>query len=148
MVEKAEMIVPRVVLDTNVVLSALLFKSGRVNWLVPLWTGGRIIPLVSKATACELIRVLAYPKFKLDVPEQQTILAAFLPYAETVKTRTPSAVSKCRDPYDEMFLTLAAQGHADYLVTGDADLLSVEGFSACPIVTPEQFRQALANAQF
>ncbi|MDX9867411.1 MAG: putative toxin-antitoxin system toxin component, PIN family [Kiritimatiellia bacterium] len=52
---------------------------------------------------------------------------------------------KCRDPYDEMFLTLAAQGKADFLVTGDADLLSVNGFSACPIVTPEQFRQKITG---
>jgi len=143
MVAKAEMIVPRVVLDTNVVLSALLFKSGRVSWLVPLWTGGRIAPLVSKATACELIRVLAYSKFKLAVSEQQAVLAAFLPYAETVKTRTPSVGAKCRDPYDEIFLTLATQGHADFLVTGDADLLSVKGYSACPIVSPEQFRNVV-----
>jgi len=141
MVAKAEMNALRVVLDTNVVLSALLFRSGQVSWLVPLWTSGRIVPLVSQATAYELLRVLAYPKFKLTPGEQQVVLAAFLPYAVTVKTRKLPMKATCRDPDDEMFLTLAVQGHADFLVTGDADLLSVKEFSACPIVTSEQFRR-------
>jgi putative PIN family toxin of toxin-antitoxin system len=145
MVAKAEVSVPRIVLDTNAVLSALLFKSERVGWLVSFWTGGRIVPLVPKATASELIRVLAYSKFRFDAFERQTVLAAFLPYAETVKTRTTTEGAKCRDPHAEMFLTLAAQGHADFLVTGDADLLSVEAFLACPILTPEQFRQRTAD---
>jgi putative PIN family toxin of toxin-antitoxin system len=145
MVAETGVSVPRVVLDTNVVLSALLFKSGRVGWLVPLWTSGRIVPIVSKATACELIRVLAYPKFKLGESERQAVLAAFLPYAETVKTRAVAAGARCRDPHDEMFLTLAAHGRADFLVTGDADLLSVEAFPACPIITPDQFRRKLSD---
>ena len=143
MVSQAQVKAHRVVLDTNVVLSALLFKSGRVSWLVPLWTCRRLVPLVSKATACELIRVLAYPKFKLCAEARQAILTAFLPYVETVKTREMSAGAKCRDACAQMYLTLAAQGHADVLITGHADLLSVKGFSACPIVTPEQFRQTL-----
>ena len=146
MVAKAEMNAFRVVLDTNVVLSALLFRSGRVSWLVSLWTSGQIVPLASQSTAYELLRVLAYPKFKLTPEEQQLVLAAFLPYTVTVKTRESPMKAKCRDPYDEMFLTLAAQGHADSLVTGDADLLAVKGFSACPIVTPEQFRQRIVFA--
>lgn len=144
MVSQTQVNVPRVVLDTNVVLSALLFKSGRLRWLAPLWTCGCFVPLVSKGTACELIRVLAYPKFKLSAEEQHTVLSAFLPYAEAFKTRSAPSLAKCRDPHDQMFLVLAEQGRADYLVTGDDDLLAVAGFSACPIVTPDGFRQKMA----
>ena len=113
--------------------------------MVSLWTSGHIVPVVSQSTAYELLRVLAYPKFKLTPEEQQLVLAAFLPYTVTVKTMKSPMKAKCRDPYDEMFLTLAAQGHADFLVTGDTDLLAVKGFSACPIVTPEQFRQKITG---
>ncbi len=143
MVAQEEIKVPRVVIDTNVVLSALLFKSGKVSWLVPLWQFGRITPIVSKATASELIRVLKYPKFKLTPDEQTAVLSAFLPYAEVSVARGTVSVPACRDPGDDMFLVLAAQAHADYLVTGDADLLAVRGFKACPVITPEQFRRNL-----
>ena len=140
MVSKEEMKILRVVFDTNVIISALLFNSGRVSWTVPLWKGGRIIPLISNATAREFIRVLAYPKFKLTHLEQQTVVEAFLPYAETVQTRNSTAGPQCRDTHDQKFLILAKQGHADYLVTGDLDLLTVQDFKNCPILTPEQFK--------
>ena len=141
MVAKAEVDVPRVVFDTNVILSALLFGSGRVGWIVHSWKCARVIPLVSKETARDLIRVLAYPKFRLTSQEQRTVLEAFLPYAETVRTRNTTSGPQCRDRHDQKFLQLAAQGHADLLVTGDEDLLSVCGFMACPIISPDQFKQ-------
>lgn len=59
----------RVVLDTNTVLSALLFPRGRLSWMRDLWTAGRVLPLVCRATALELIAALAYPKFKLGESE-------------------------------------------------------------------------------
>ena len=57
---------PRVVLDTNCLISALLFSKGQLSWLRHAWQNGRCIPLVSRATIEELLRVLAYPKFKLN----------------------------------------------------------------------------------
>ncbi len=134
----------RVVLDTNVVLSALLFKSGRVSWLVPLCQQKRIVPLLSKAVANELLRVLAYPKFQLTGEDQRCVLQAFIPYVETVVTRGTRCLPRCRDVHDQKFLDLAAAGQAEFLVTGDDDLLSMEGFPHCPILTPESFRQMLS----
>lgn len=139
MVAQAEIVQPRVVIDTNVILSSLLFRSGRVSWIGDAWRSKRIVPLVSKETLVELLRVLAYPKFKLTPVEQQTLLEMFLPYAETVHVRNIQAFPVCRDPHDQKFLILAKQGKADYLVTGDDDLLAVENFKCCPIITPEHF---------
>ncbi len=136
-------ITPRVVFDTNVILSALLFRSGRVSWLAPLWQQARVIPLLSKETASELLRVLAYPKFKLSHVEQQCVLQAFVPYVETVMTRRSRQLPLCRDPHDQKFLILADQGNADYLVTGDDDLLTIKDFEPCPIITPEAFRKIM-----
>ncbi len=136
---------PRVVFDTNVILSALLFRSGRLSWMVPLWQQARVIPLLSKDVANELLRVLAYPKFKLTPDEQQSVLQAFVPYVETVVPGSSRRLPLCRDPHDQKFLILAALGGADYLVTGDDELLSVKGFIPCPIITPEAFRQILSS---
>jgi uncharacterized protein len=147
MVAQAEIVRPRVVLDTNVVLSALLFRSGRVSWIGDAWKAKRLVPLVSKETLVELLRVLAYPKFKLTPSEQQTVLEAFLPYAETVQVHNPPSLPKCRDPHDQKFLILAKQGQADFLVTGDTDLLAIEQFKVCPIVTPEQFALRVSSGR-
>ena len=66
---------PRVVLDTNVVLSALLFGGGPAARVRVGWQSGRFVPLASTATAQELVRVLAYPKFELSAGEQEELLA-------------------------------------------------------------------------
>jgi putative PIN family toxin of toxin-antitoxin system len=131
---------PRVVLDTNVALSALVFGKGVTAQLRAAWQAGRCLPLVSTASVTELVRVLAYPKFKLDPQERRELLADYLPYSETVRIPEPApAVPNCRDPFDAIFLHLAAAGRAVALVTGDADLLSLDRVGECPIVTPDVF---------
>ena len=135
---------PRAVLDTNVVLSALLFSQGRLARLRPAWQQASFHPLVSKATTEELMRVLAYPKFKLAGDEQRELLADYLPYCTPVAMpvrlpRTPP----CRDPLDLPFLQLAVVGNADCLVTGDRNLLGLQGEMKCPIVTGAEFLLSL-----
>ncbi len=139
--------VPRVVLDTNLVLSALVFSGGRLAALRRAWQSGAFTPLVSRETAAELLRVLAYPKFRLTAEDQEVILADYLPYAETVKipSRKP-IVPACRDPFDVPFLLLAVVGETDFLVTGDQDLLSLAGQLPCTIVTAAAFLQTLPSA--
>ena len=129
----------RVVIDTNLVLSALVF-GGSTAKLRLAWQSDRFIPLVSKTTIMELIRVLAYPKFKLTQEEQEDLLADYLPFCETVllPEQLPT-IPECRDPFDEPFLVLALVGNANYLVTGDRDLLCLVDSFACQIVTVEQF---------
>lgn len=135
---------PRVVLDTNLVLSALVFAQGRLAVLRHVWQEARIVPLVSKTTTAELIRVLAYPKFKLDADQQGELLADYLPWCETVRIpNPPPATPACRDVYDQPFLQLAVAARADYLVSGDLDLLSLSGQLACPIVSAEAFLKTL-----
>lgn len=133
---------PRVVIDTNLVLSALVFAQGRLAPLRLAWQAARIEPLVCKATAAELIRVLTYPKFKLSTAEQQELLADYLPYCTTVAIPDPPpATPQCRDPFDLPFLQLALSGKADALVTGDGDLLALAGEFSRPILAAEQFMQ-------
>ena len=136
--------VSRVVLDTNVVLSALAFAQGRLASLRHAWQDGRCLPLVSRITTEELMRVLAYSKFRLTAAEQRELLADYLPYCTTVRAPEKSPrMPACRDPFDAPFLALAAAGRADYLVTGDHDLLSLSPKMTCPIVTPDAFLASL-----
>lgn len=129
----------RVVFDTNVVLSALLFAGPATRRLRGLWQQGACTPLVSTATAGELVRVLAYPKFRLSRSEQEELLADYLPHATVVALPVPPPpVPACRDPYDMPFLQLAAFGKA-VLVTGDRDLLVLAGKTKFPIVAVEPF---------
>lgn len=131
---------PRVVIDTNLVLSALVFAQGRLTRLRQAWQAGRVQPLVSRETAAELIRTLGYPKFRLMPAQQQELLADYLPYCTTVRIPDPGPeVPACRDVFDLPFLRLAVVGRADALLTGDRDLLSLGDSFTCPIVTAEQF---------
>lgn len=136
--------VPRIVIDTNLVLSALVFSHGRLAPLRLAWQNGKCQPLVCKATVTELIRVLAYPKFKLNAEDQQELLADYLPYCTTVSLPAkPPSVPDCRDPYDLPFLHLAVVGKADALLSGDRDLLSLKARFACPIVSADEWLATL-----
>jgi putative PIN family toxin of toxin-antitoxin system len=130
----------RVVLDNNVVLSALVFTSGRLAWMRRAWQQGQWQPLICKETVSELLRVLAYPKFKLTGEEQQELLADFLPYAEVVDLPQPWPVlPACRDEKDQVFLVLTQVGRAQSLVTGDSDLLAMRDEFPNLIVTPDEW---------
>jgi putative PIN family toxin of toxin-antitoxin system len=129
----------RVVLDTNIVISALLFAGGPAAQVRRAWQDGWLQPLASRDTVAEIVRVLAYPKFKLTTDEQQELLADYLPHTAAVAIPDPPpAVPPCRDAHDLPFLHLAAAGRADVLVTGDADLLALAGaggLGRCRILT-------------
>lgn len=71
----------RAVLDTNVVLSALLFARGRVSWLRGTMRAGTVVPFVSRTTVQVLVRVLEYPKFGLGRDDREELLADLLPFA-------------------------------------------------------------------
>ena len=130
----------RVVLDTNVVLSALVFRNPNAAKLRQAWQQGGIVPLVSTATVQELLRVLAYPKFHLSADDQHELLADYLPYTVSNLIAHPApATPQCRDPFDLPFLQLATAGRANLLVSGDRDLLALAGQTPFAILTPADF---------
>ena len=134
------MSIPRVVLDTNCLISALIFSRGKFAWLREAWQTKRFTPLASHDTASELLRVLAHPKFKLTRDEQETLLADFLPYVETVKIdQTPESLPDIRDADDIIFLVLATVAQAEALVSGDGDIQAVRDQFHIPIFTVAEF---------
>jgi len=143
MVAKKKVKPLRVVLDTNVVVSALLFSGGRLDWLADAWRTHVFTPLASKETVLEILRVLAYPKFCLTDIEREVVAGAYLPFVETVHVAATRCVVKCRDVNDLKFFALANASKADFLVSGDDDIHTATGFSTCPILRPDDFKKAL-----
>ena len=137
----------RLVIDTNVLLSALLFPDGSLTWLRNAWKSAKIRPLTSQETVIELIRTLSYPKFNLTTNEQQSLLADYLTWCEPVTTSKQPIVPKCRDPNDRCFLELALVGNACALITGDRDLLSLTSDFSIPILTPADLKVPLNVAE-
>jgi putative PIN family toxin of toxin-antitoxin system len=135
----------RVVFDTNTVLSALLFANGRLSWLREHWRTGGCVPLLSRETAAELTRVLAYPKFRLSLDDRHELLAEFLPYCEVIDV-TKRCEALCRDKKDQPFLDLTQSGKADLLISGDRDLLALAGKTSFGIETPEAYRNRVLRS--
>ena len=143
----------RAVIDTNVVVSAFVFRAGTLAWLreaivnrgltpllIPLVTP-LVTPLVSGETLSELVRVLAYPRFRLTVEDRKIIITHYMEHAEAImRPRYRARLPRCRDPDDEMFVRLAYAAKADAIVTGDEDLLVLAPDSSIPILTPAAFR--------
>lgn len=138
----------RMVIDTNVLLSALLFSSGSLSRLRGAWKSKTVLPLASHDTTLELIRVLSYPKFCLTEYERDELLTDYLPWCESVTVAKPPVVPECRDPDDRPFLELALVGRADALVTGDRDLLVLAPHFSVPILNPKTLEGRLVRPEF
>lgn len=128
----------RVVLDTSVFVSALLLPRSLPRRAVEhaLDTG---ILLFSEATLRELWAVMGRPKFDAYVTplEREAFLRNFAGSGELVEVTESLAI--CRDPEDDKFLELAVEGHADCIVSGDDDLLSLHPFRDIAILSPASF---------
>jgi putative PIN family toxin of toxin-antitoxin system len=128
----------RFVVDTNVLISALLFKNSVPFRAIELAEKQGII-LYSEATLNELEQVLNRKKFNkyLSLEDRQVFLLKFISASELVSIKETIAV--CRDEKDNKFLELAVSGNANIIVTGDLDLLVLNPFQAVEIVTPDIF---------
>lgn len=135
----------RAVLDTNVLVSALLF-SGSPSRLIPAWQGGRLRPVVSAEVLDEYLRVLAYPKFRLTASEIRGLLQEeLLPFVESVRAK-PSKIATLRDPDDAKFVTCALAAGVRWLVSGDADLLDLRRVESVEIVSVATFLEKLKRS--
>jgi putative PIN family toxin of toxin-antitoxin system len=130
--------VRRVVLDTNVLVSALLF-TGELSKMVDLWHRGEVVPLISRETFDELRKVLGYPKFSLAPEEIQSIIESeILPYFEVVEIKE-KVRGVCRDPGDDKFIACALSGAAHFILSGDKDLTDFKSYKTIKIIKASEF---------
>jgi uncharacterized protein len=131
----------RVVLDTNVLVSAAL-KRQSMPGMAALAVERRGGLLKSLATEEQLFEVVARPYFtSLIDPETQAWLRKLMAAAELVTIT--ERITACRDPTDDKFLELAVNGRADLIVSGDRDLLALNPYRNIAIVTPAAFVQGV-----
>lgn len=136
----------RAVLDTNVLISALLF-TGVASELVPLWQKGEITVLLSREILDEYLRVLAYPKFQLSEEEIKALIEEeLLPFVQVIKPGTRIRAVR-RDPSDDKFLECAVAGKADVIISGDKELLALRHYRRVRMQTPSEFLSAFRRRQ-
>lgn len=127
----------RVILDTNLWISYLI--SDRFISIDLLIMEGRIRLLFSEELLTEFLAVVSRPKLRKYFTETdvESLLQLFDVYGEVIKVE--SSVDICRDPKDNFLLALAKEGKADYLLTGDKDLLVLGTYVNTKIITFREF---------
>ena len=139
--------VMRVVLDTNVLVSALVLNPGGFAWLNSAWKSRNLVPLLSTDTLPELVRAVQYPKFRTSYTAIIEAFADYLSWCEMVTVPAGLPVPACRDPRDVPFLELAVAGQADALVSRDRDLLALKPDFGVPILRPGELRRLMLGGQ-
>ena len=129
----------RVVLDTNVLISAALTRTGPPRSVVDLVRAGNGVLLFSDETFAELRDRILGSKFDRYVGRESRV--GFVALLAAVAEWVPIAGASlgCRDPADDKILETALMGHADHLVMGDGDPLAMSPFHRIPIITPARF---------
>lgn len=135
----------RVVLDSNVLISALLSPVGAPRRVLDRLAHAYATLLFSDSTFAELAQRIARPKFDRYRSAEQ--MSAYLDWLIELSewVNTLDEVEACRDPDDNKFLGVALAGKADILITGDTDLLVLDPFEGLPIISPAQFLQEAGN---
>jgi putative PIN family toxin of toxin-antitoxin system len=134
----------RAVLDPNVLIAALLSRSGAPAQIVSRWLAGEFELVVSEALLAELGRALAYPKIRERIAEDEA--SAFVGLLRQTARTAPDPEAPARrstDPGDDYLLALAETERA-VLVSGDRHLLALA--SELPILTPRAFLETLDQA--
>ena len=125
----------RVVLDTNVLISAII-SEGKPRELLKRGIANQFSIVTSNLILKEIALVLQRPKFKTSEDEIHRIIRALARSADVVKVKSKFKAVR-EDPKDDMIIQTAYDGHADMIVTGDSHLLRLENYRGIKIITIE-----------
>jgi putative PIN family toxin of toxin-antitoxin system len=128
----------RLVFDTNIIISALLFDGSKPSKAFDIGINQGAL-LFSLPTLAELEEVLWRNKFDgyISHEERKRFLTSLILHSTPIETN--ETISECRDPKDNKFLELAVCGKADFIISGDEDLLVLNPFRNIQIITPDSF---------
>ena len=126
--------IPRVVVDTNIFVSGILY-GGNAEAVLRLFQSTRIEVVMSPDVLAEILITLQ----KFSVPQSTLDELSDLMQSKAGKVNPKERIRLSRDPKDNMLLEAAVAGRADYLVTGDKDLLTLGSHGRTLIVTPTAF---------
>jgi len=131
----------RAVVDTSVLVSALIKRQGTTGDVLLALRTGRFTIIFSTDILVEIIEVLGRPTFRIKYhvePDDITALVNLIRLRGDLVTPLRK-IAACRDPEDDKFLEAALAGRADCIVSGDADLLDLASFEDIPILRPAEF---------
>jgi putative PIN family toxin of toxin-antitoxin system len=132
----------RVVLDTNVLFSALISPAGTPNEIYRAWRTGRFELITSHEQLDEIRRASRYPKLRAVVSHSKIGTLVNIMKRGLVLERVDCGVAEgIKDPGDSFLLAMAIEGEADYLVTGDrrSGLIDLGNVGRTRVVTPAVF---------
>jgi len=142
----------RIVLDANVIISALIRSDsvpGRILRAVVEATAARMV--TSYPLLAELRSAIEYPRLQrylqMSKQDKEEFVVLLEQIADPVNIGDYQTPGICRDPKDEPYLQTALAGRADYIVSGDGDLLNLKAVEDIPIVLPSDFERILTNAK-
>lgn len=125
----------KMVIDTNVFISGLLF-GGKPEQILKSWAKNEFILCISPELQAEIVNKLQI-KFKVS---SKIIDDLIVDLEEQAKKFLPHAnVSLLRDPNDNLLLELADEAKADYLISGDKDVLIIKEYKGTKIISPAEF---------
>ena len=135
----------RVVIDTNVLVSALILPYSLTGEILIQLRAATFTPVYSMPMVTELAEVLTRPKLarKYGVTADDALALVDLLAIRGELVVPISSIHVCRDPKDDMFLAAAVAGAANAIVSGDADLLALASFQEIAIITPRAFLATL-----
>jgi putative PIN family toxin of toxin-antitoxin system len=127
----------RVVIDTNVLVSGLAYPQSIPGRILAAWRQGAIAVVLSRFILDEMVRVIPkLRRLKMSAPEIRDLADSFMFMAEVVEP-VAEPEEELRDSADQLVLGTLRASQADYLITGDKDLLALAGRYA--IVSPAAF---------
>lgn len=139
----------RAVVDTNVLIQALIVRRGLTRPLLRHLQASAYTLLYSQPLLDELTDVLSRPvirqRYRLRDADVLTVLSLVAEYGEAIVPNR--RVAACRDPEDDKCLEAALAGNADVIVSGDADLLAMTSFEGIPIVSVAAFLALLERTE-
>lgn len=127
----------KVVLDTNILISALGWK-GKPKLVFDRILNGEIELIISNKQLEEIIKVLDYPKFGFNEEQKSSFINILLEISTLIKIDKIIDVIK-EDSDDNVIITSAVIGNVDYIISGDEHLLNLKEFKRVKILNPNNF---------
>ncbi len=129
----------KVILDANIFVSFFLTRGETIASVFAFWKRGKFEVFASTDIVVEVYRIFRYPKIQKRITsvDHKALIQLVENLVERVYPQERTHV--LRDPDDEKYLEAASVCHADYLVTGDRDLLSLKKYGTTQIVSPKEF---------
>jgi len=134
----------KIVIDTNVLISAALSPSGSPAQIMSLWEEKVFEVLVSKPILAEYHRVFHYPHLPFP-PEKITKSLRHIQHTAVLVEQVEELAVVSADPHDDKFIACAVAGHASYIVSGDEHLLALQEYRGIPILSPALFMAAISE---